>query len=43
MHGKVYHGYTNNGEVMGAGIGPGSNSQYVSFLNLIMIKNRSSY
>ncbi|MCH1612786.1 MAG: capsule assembly Wzi family protein, partial [Flavobacteriales bacterium] len=30
MHGRVYHGYTNNGEVMGAGIGPGSNSQYFS-------------
>jgi len=27
-HGSVRHGYTNNGEVMGAGIGPGSNSQY---------------
>ena len=27
-HGRVRHGYTNNGEVMGAGIGPGSNSQY---------------
>ena len=34
MHGKVYHGYTNNGEVIGAGIGPGSNSQYVSFSKL---------
>ena len=30
MHSRVYHGYTNNGEVMGAGIGPGSNSQYFS-------------
>ena len=30
MHNRVYHGYTNNGEVMGAGIGPGSNSQYFS-------------
>ena len=30
MHGRVYHGYTNKGEVMGAGIGPGSNSQYFS-------------
>ena len=27
-HSSVRHGYTNNGEVMGAGIGPGSNSQY---------------
>ena len=33
-HGKVYHGFTNNGEVMGAGIGPGSNSQYFSFAKL---------
>ena len=31
MHGNVRHGYTNNGEVMGAGIGPGSNSQYFEF------------
>ncbi|MDC1179703.1 capsule assembly Wzi family protein [Flavobacteriaceae bacterium] len=30
-HGSVRHGYTNNGEVMGAGIGPGSNSQYFEF------------
>jgi hypothetical protein len=30
-HGTVRHGYTNNGEVMGAGIGPGSNSQYFEF------------
>lgn len=30
MHGRVYHGFTNNGEVIGAGIGPGSNSQYFS-------------
>ena len=34
MHGRVYHGYTNNGEVMGAGIGPGSNSQYFSISKL---------
>ena len=27
-HSQVRHGYTNNGEVLGAGIGPGSNSQY---------------
>jgi len=27
-HGAVYHGYTNEGEVLGAGIGPGSNSHY---------------
>ena len=31
MHSRVRHGYTNNGEVMGAGIGPGSNSQYFEF------------
>jgi hypothetical protein len=30
-HGQVRHGYTNNGEVLGAGIGPGSNSQYFEF------------
>lgn len=34
MHGRVYHGYTNKGEVMGAGIGPGSNSQYFSVSSL---------
>ncbi len=34
MHGRVLHGYTNNGEVMGAGIGPGSNSQYFSFAKI---------
>ena len=34
MHGHVFHGYTNNGEVMGAGIGPGSNSQYFSLAKL---------
>ena len=28
-HYYVKHGYTNNGEVMGAGIGPGSNSHYL--------------
>ena len=31
LHGRVRHGYTNNGEVLGAGIGPGSNSQYFEF------------
>ena len=30
MHSFVHHGYTNYGEVLGAGIGPGSNSQYFS-------------
>jgi hypothetical protein len=34
MHGRVYHGYTNNGEVIGAGIGPGSNSQYFSIAKI---------
>tara|TARA_B100001175_G_scaffold205925_1_gene174823 strand:+ start:23738 stop:25456 length:1719 start_codon:yes stop_codon:yes gene_type:complete len=33
LHNRVYHGYTNNGEVIGAGIGPGSNSQYFSVAN----------
>ena len=27
-HGWTYDGYTNEGEVLGAGIGPGSNSHY---------------
>lgn len=31
MHSSVHHGYTNYGEVLGSGIGPGSNSQYLSF------------
>ena len=29
-HSRVRHGFTNFGEVMGAGIGPGSNSHYIS-------------
>ena len=29
-HENVRHGYTNHGEVIGAGIGPGSNSNYFS-------------
>jgi len=29
-HNKVRDGYTNNGEVLGSGIGPGSNSHYFS-------------
>lgn len=29
-HGSVRHGYTHNGEVLGASIGPGSNVQYLS-------------
>ena len=39
MHYQVYDGYTNKGEVLGAGIGPGSNSQYFS---LQKISNNSS-
>ena len=39
-HSGVRHGYTNNGEVMGAGIGPGSNSQY---LELAMIDKFDKY
>ena len=31
VHSNVRHGYTNNGEIMGAGIGPGSNSHYLEF------------
>jgi hypothetical protein len=31
LHGLVRHGYTNNGEVLGAGIGPGGNSQTLDF------------
>jgi len=30
----IYHGYTNYGEVIGAGIGPGSNSNYFSLKKL---------
>ncbi len=37
-HGRVYHGFTNNGEVMGAGIGPGSNSQYFSLAKITQDK-----
>lgn len=29
-HSRVRHGYTHNGEVLGASIGPGSNVQYIS-------------
>ena len=38
MHGRVYHGFTNRGEVIGAGIGPGSNSQYLSVAKLYKTK-----
>jgi hypothetical protein len=30
-HGIIWHGYTNRGEVLGAGIGPGSNLQSLDF------------
>ena len=33
-HSRVYHGYTNQGEVLGSSIGPGSNSHYFSFSKL---------
>jgi len=33
-HGWVYDGYTNRGEVLGASIGPGSNSHYFSISRL---------
>ena len=39
-HSSVRHGYTNNGEVIGAGIGPGSNSHY---LELAMIDKLDRY
>ena len=39
MHGWVYDGYTNEGEVLGAGIGPGSNSHYFA-LNRIRDKEK---
>ena len=38
-HGRVMHGYTNKGEVLGAGIGPGSNSHYFA-LNRIRSKEK---
>ena len=31
LHGTVLHGYTNQGQVLGAGIGPGSNLQTLDF------------
>jgi hypothetical protein len=39
QHSRVRHGFTNYGEVIGAGIGPGSNSQYFS-LSLLKHKQR---
>ena len=38
-HGWAYYGYTNEGEVLGAGIGPGSNSHYFA-LNRIRDKEK---
>jgi hypothetical protein len=38
-HGWTYDGYTNEGEVLGAGIGPGSNSHYFA-LNRIRDKEK---
>lgn len=38
MHGRVYHGFTNRGEVIGAGIGPGSNSNYISVSKVNQLK-----
>ena len=39
QHNYIYDGYTNRGEVLGAGIGPGSNSHYFS-LNRIKDKEK---
>ena len=39
MHNWTYDGYTNEGEVLGAGIGPGSNSHYFA-LNRIRDKEK---
>ena len=39
-HGWTYDGYTNRGEVLGAGIGPGSNSNYFA-LNRIRNKEKA--
>jgi hypothetical protein len=39
MHGYIYDGYTNKGEVLGASIGPGSNSHYFA-LNRIRDKEK---
>jgi len=35
IHGRVRHGYTNNGDVLGSALGPGGNAQFleVSWLN----------
>ena len=37
-HYYVYHGYTNYGEIMGASIGPGSNSHYFSISKIEGLK-----
>lgn len=34
IHGRVRHGYTNNGEVLGSALGPGGNSQYLEVSNV---------
>jgi hypothetical protein len=39
VHGWTYDGYTNEGEVLGAGIGPGSNSHYFA-LSRIRVKEK---
>ena len=39
-HRYIYHGYTNRGEVLGSGIGPGSNSHYLS---LKLVKDYQNY
>ncbi len=38
VHYRVYDGYTNRGEVLGAGIGPGSNSQFFSLQQYTNLK-----
>jgi len=40
QHSYIYDGYTNKGEVLGAGIGPGSNSHYFA-LNRIRNKEKA--
>jgi hypothetical protein len=39
-HGEIKHGYTNRGEVLGASIGPGSNSHFIS---ISRINNNNEY
>ena len=40
-HYKIRHGYTNRGEVIGAWIGPGSNSQFFKLSNIYNTRNIS--